>query len=69
MVGNVEPQLSDFYENLLLSEQRHFRTYLDLAGYYGEEELERRLPVFLAADKESILSIEKKFRFHSGPIG
>ena len=69
LVGNVEPQLSDFYENLLLSEQRHFRTYLDLAGYYGEEELEGRLPVFLAVDNESILSIEKNFRFHSGPIG
>jgi len=69
LIGNVEPQLSDLYENFLLSEQRHFHTYLDLAGHYGADELEERLPVFLAADNESILSIEKNFRFHSGPIG
>lgn len=69
LVGNVEPRLSDFYENFMVSEQRHFRTYLELASHYGSDELGERLPVFLAADNESILSLDNNFRFHSGPIG
>ena len=68
LIGNVEPKLSDFYEKLLLSEERHFRTYLDLARHYGPNEADERLPVFLAADNNSISSFEKEFRFHSGPV-
>lgn len=68
LVPVLDEELAQFYASLLKSESRHFRDYLQLARDAGSsEEVEERLPVLLAAEKELIIAADTEFRFHSGP--
>ena len=63
----LDEELADFYLSLLKSESRHFSDYLKLAEELSsEEEVARRLPVFLELERELIESPDTEFRFHSG---
>ena len=63
----LDQELADFYLSLLKSESRHFADYLKLAEELSsEEEVARRLPVFLELERELIELPDDEFRFHSG---
>lgn len=63
----LDEELAGFYRSLLKSESRHFADYLKLAREVGSaEEVEQRLPVFLALERQLIESPDLEFRFHSG---
>ena len=61
----IDHELRRFYTMLVRSEARHFKEYLRLASLYGEE-IEKRIPMFLDVENESILMTDAVFRFHSG---
>ncbi|MFK7977968.1 MAG: tRNA-(ms[2]io[6]A)-hydroxylase [Halioglobus sp.] len=68
LAPHLDEELSEFYTSLLRSESRHFRDYLKLAQALGsKDEVDERLPVFLAAEKALIENEDEQFRFHSGP--
>ena len=63
----LEDDLSRFYSELLKSEERHFRVYLDLAETISEDfPLKKRIEFFLEEDRRLIQSEDADFRFHSG---
>ena len=63
----LEDDLSRFYSELLKSEERHFRIYLDLAETISEGfPLEERIEFFLEEDRRLIQTEDTDFRFHSG---
>ena len=63
----LEDDLSRFYSELLKSEERHFRVYLDLAKTISEDfPLKKRIEFFLEEDCRLIQSEDADFRFHSG---
>ena len=63
----LEDDLSRFYWELLKSEERHFRVYLDLAETISEDfPLEERIEFFLEEDCRLIQTEDADFRFHSG---
>ena len=63
----LDEELAEFYTSLLKSESRHFTDYLKLAEEVGSpEEVEARLPILLARERELIESADTEFRFHSG---
>ena len=63
----LEDDLSRFYSELLKSEERHFRVYLDLAETISEDfPLEERIEFFLEEDCRLIQTEDSDFRFHSG---
>ena len=63
----LEDDLSRFYSELLKSEERHFRVYLDLAETISEDfPLEERIEFFLEEDYRLIQTEDADFRFHSG---
>ena len=63
----LEDDLSRFYSELLKSEERHFRVYLDLAETISEDfPLEERIQFFLEEDCRLIQTEDADFRFHSG---
>ena len=63
----LEDDLSRFYSELLKSEERHFRIYLDLAEKISEDfPLEERIEFFLEEDRRLIQTEDADFRFHSG---
>lgn len=67
LVPVLDEELAAFYASLLKSESRHFMDYLKLAEELGSrEEVARRLPVLLQAERELIESTDTEFRFHSG---
>lgn len=64
----LDQELESFYLSLLKSEGRHFKDYLTLAGTVAsQQQVSDRLGVFLAIEKQLILSPDSEFRFHSGP--
>ena len=66
----LDQELKSFYLSLLKSEGRHFKDYLTLAGTIAsQQEIEKRLQVFLGVEKQLIESPDSEFRFHSGPCG
>ena len=63
----LEDDLSRFYSELLKSEERHFRVYLDLAETISEDfPLKKRIEFFLEEDCRLIQTEDADFRFHSG---
>ena len=63
----LEDDLSRFYSELLKSEERHFRIYLDLAETISQDfPLEERIEFFLEEDRRLIQTEDADFRFHSG---
>jgi tRNA-(ms[2]io[6]A)-hydroxylase len=62
----LDDELKDFYLSLLKSEARHYEDYLHLAKKVAGGEINDRLQIFLALEKELIESPDTEFRFHSG---
>lgn len=62
----LDGELAGFYRSLLRSEARHFQHYLDLARSFGGD-IEARIAVFAARERELVESPDTEFRFHSGP--
>lgn len=64
----LDEELGKFYRSLLRSEARHFRDYLSLAQELAppDEDIEARLRLFMALERELIESPDTEFRFHSG---
>jgi tRNA 2-(methylsulfanyl)-N6-isopentenyladenosine37 hydroxylase len=62
----LDEELGKFYLSLLRSEARHFRDYLSLAEQLSDEDINVRLQVFMAAERDMIESPDTEFRFHSG---
>ena len=65
----LDQELASFYERLLTSEARHFRTYLALADRYAREDFGPQLEKLLARDAQLTCVADTEFRFHSGPPG
>jgi tRNA-(ms[2]io[6]A)-hydroxylase len=64
----LDEELEKFYLSLLKSEGRHFKDYLKLAETVAsQQEVNERLNVFFAIEKQLIESPDSEFRFHSGP--
>ncbi len=67
LAPHLDEELQAFYLSLLKSESRHYRDYLTLAQKAaGEVDIEPRLDVFRALERELIESEDSEFRFHSG---
>jgi tRNA-(ms[2]io[6]A)-hydroxylase len=70
LAPRLDPELGAFYNRLLASESRHFRSYLAAAQRLaGAAVLGERIAVFAARERELIESPDTEFRFHSGPPG
>jgi len=71
LAPHLDEPLSKFYLSLLKSEARHYEDYLGLAKAQSPdnsvgEPFDERVNYFLAIERESILSEDRTFRFHSG---
>jgi len=67
LVPVLDEELGSFYSSLLKSESRHFLEYLDLAETEASvDEIQERLEILLAKEKQLIESTDRIFRFHSG---
>lgn len=67
LAPELDAELGHFYRSLLKSESRHFMDYLKLAREVGSQaEVEERLPVLLAHERQLIEEPDVEFRFHSG---
>jgi tRNA-(ms[2]io[6]A)-hydroxylase len=67
LAPELDEELREFYLSLLKSESRHFLDYLQLAREISsQEEVDERLTVLLAVERELIESPDAEFRFHSG---
>ena len=80
----LDAELEKFYLSLLKSEGRHYKDYLSLARDAAKNskdskkegrnrkaeiaDVDERIAVFLAIEKELIESPDTQFRFHSGPV-
>lgn len=61
-----DAELSRFYRQLLRSEARHYRTYLDFARELGTGDVDERIALFRGCENELVQSSDRQFRFHSG---
>lgn len=69
LAPHLDEELKSFYLSLLKSEARHYEDYLHLAKKVaGGEDINERLNVFLALEKQLIESPDTEFRFHSGVL-
>mgnify|MGYP000373703728 FL=1 len=68
LAPHLDAELGGFYSSLLKSEARHYQDYLKLAGNYAGDSLVERIALFREKEQELIVSPDKMFRFHSGPI-
>jgi len=65
----LDQELETFYLSLLKSEGRHFKDYLTLALTIAcQQEVDKRLGLFLRIEKQLIESPDTEFRFHSRPF-
>ncbi|MFT5116535.1 MAG: tRNA-(ms[2]io[6]A)-hydroxylase [Kiritimatiellia bacterium] len=64
----LDEQLQKFYLSLLKSEARHYQDYLKLAKKAAGIDIDDRVELFLALEKEIISQPSEEFRFHSGPV-
>jgi tRNA 2-(methylsulfanyl)-N6-isopentenyladenosine37 hydroxylase len=71
--GALAPLLDDdlrrFYEDLQISEARHFEIYLQLARQHAQEDLAARIELFLTLEATLINRPDRDLRFHSGVPG
>lgn len=69
LAPHLDEELQTFYLSLLKSESRHYEDYLHLAKKVaGGEDINERVNVFLAVEKNLIESADTEFRFHSGVL-
>lgn len=66
LIPYVDTALARYYRYLLNSESRHFEDYLALARLYAREDIEPRVMLMRAREKELIETLDTDFRFHSG---
>lgn len=72
LAPHLDDEMQKFYLSLLKSEARHFKDYLELArkaakcGEAQNNNIDDRITLFLARDKELVESADEEFRFHSG---
>jgi len=67
LVPRLDAELAKFYAGLLESEGRHYRGYLKLAYLYGDAaDVDARIEVVRAVERELITTPDEQFRFHSG---
>ena len=66
LIDVLDGELAEFYASLLKSEARHFKDYLLLAREAAGGQVDDRLAILLAAERELIESPDGQFRFHSG---
>lgn len=67
LVPVLDDELAEFYASLLKSESRHFADYLALAEELASPaEVDARLSLLLARERELVESPDSEFRFHSG---
>ena len=64
----LDEELKSFYLSLLKSEARHYQDYLDLAKKIAVSEIDSRLNLFLAKERQLIEGHDNDFRFHSGIV-
>jgi tRNA-(ms[2]io[6]A)-hydroxylase len=73
----LDEELQAFYLSLLKSEARHYQDYLALAKKAvgtkqtkkgKEENIDHRVKELLEVEQTLILSQDREFRFHSGPV-
>jgi tRNA-(ms[2]io[6]A)-hydroxylase len=62
----LDEQLAKFYRNLIKSESRHFRDYLELAQKNASVDISQRIEFYADKERHLILSADSVFRFHSG---
>ena len=63
----ADAELSRFYRQLLRSEARHYRTYLEFAQGISGQPLDERIAYFRQLEAEAVLTPDPLLRFHSGP--
>ncbi len=69
LLNNEEDEgLSKFYTSLLKSESRHYEDYIALAWQYTAEDITPQIQKIAELERELIVSTDKEFRFHSGPM-
>ena len=69
LAPHLDEELQAFYLSLLKSEARHYEDYLHLAKKAADgEDINERIEVFLALEKQLIESTDTEFRFHSGVL-
>ena len=67
LVPRLDAELAKFYAGLLESEGRHYLGYLKLAYLYGDAaDVDARIEVVRAVERELITTPDEQFRFHSG---
>lgn len=64
--SSLGEHLGRFYGNLVESESRHFKVYLDLAELYGEGDVAGRVSELITIEQKLILESDEGLRFHSG---
>ncbi len=68
LAPRLDEELQGFYQSLLKSESRHFMDYLKLARRYSPDPIDDRVAYFAQLEAELIVSPDREFRFHSGPV-
>jgi tRNA 2-(methylsulfanyl)-N6-isopentenyladenosine37 hydroxylase len=68
LADRLPADLGDFYRQLLASEARHFRHYLQLAERYAEGPVTQSLDQILALEARLVSDQDEEIRFHSGPL-
>ena len=64
---HLDAKLGEFYQSLLKSEARHFNDYLRLANIAaGADDIDGRIAIFSALERDLIEEPDSEFRFHSG---
>lgn len=73
LVQVLPASVGKLYRQLINSEARHFKDYLNLAQEVAaevpNENIADRIAVFLQRDAELVQSVDEQFRFHSGVPG
>ncbi len=73
LVQVLPASVGNLYRQLINSEARHFKDYLNLAEEVAaevpNENIADRIAVFLQRDAELVQSVDEQFRFHSGVPG
>ena len=65
----LDDELEQFYTSLLKSEGRHYQDYIGLARKFaGDDNVDERIALFSAREKQLIEEPDTDFRFHSGPV-
>lgn len=68
LAPRVPAPLAQLYQDLSVSEARHFELYLDLARAAAPEEWQMRLDQLAPREAQLVTTAGRVLRFHSGPL-